>query len=375
MKKTLAFCLVLMLLFSVSARAEYEQYRLTADDTPERLQLWEVYPLDPHNVIVRSQTSQAWHVTWYRDGQVYRLLSSEGDWDSITSAEPVFESGSSFYMICRIPSDLEETAAYPPPNAAAQWTDSGLVNKVPLAERVKATRWGNRILVYETDQYHRICYNGKETVIPRKLADCISSSNCVVLADEVFLMTYRDPDAGESKLICLDHGNIRYMVDDSLRGRPMFPVWNQGFLSVQWDYIEWSDDRDFSPVRLLLADGNGQYIRTYLLSGDRVIITPAGSYFNEDTGTVTIYGSAENKAERIFAAFAMTLDEDMNVTGLDVRNIDPDYLGCEAAFSMTASGFPYVYLYNRWQPDAVCPVVIPFSLLEPAGVDYGLTLK
>ena len=209
MKKTLAFCLVLMLLFSVSARAEYEQYRLTADDTPERLQLWEVYPLDPHNVIVRSQTSQAWHVTWYRDGQVYRLLSSEGDWDSITSAEPVFESGSSFYMICRIPSDLEETAAYPPPNAAAQWTDSGLVNKVPLAERVKATRWGNRILVYETDQYHRICYNGKETVIPRKLADCISSSNCVVLADEVFLMTYRDPDAGESKLICLDHGNGR----------------------------------------------------------------------------------------------------------------------------------------------------------------------
>ena len=94
MKKALVFCLIIMLLFSASAQAEYEQYRLTADDTLERLGMWEVYPLDPHNVIVRSQTSRSWHVTWYRDGQVYRALASEGDWDSITSAEPVFESGS-----------------------------------------------------------------------------------------------------------------------------------------------------------------------------------------------------------------------------------------------------------------------------------------
>lgn len=375
MRKTLAFCLVMTLLFAASARAEYEQYRLAADDIPERLQMWEVFPLDQHNVIVRSQTSQSWHVTWYRDGQVYRALAPEGDWDSITSAEPVFDSGSSFYMICRIPSGQEETAAYPPPNAAAQWTDEGLVNKTPLAERVKATRWGNRVLIFETDRYHRICCNGKETFIPRELADSISSSRCIVLADEVFLMTYRDPDAGDSKLICLDHGNVRYKIDGSLQGREMFPVWNQGFLSVQWDYIEWSDDRDYSPVRLLHVDGKGQHIQTYHLSGDQVIITPTGSYFNPGTGTLTIYGSAENRSSKLFAAFAMTLDEDMNVTGLDVRNIDPDYLGCEAVFSLTTDGFPYVYLYNRWHPETVRPVVIPFSLLDPADNDHGMILK
>ena len=375
MKKALVFCLIIMLLFSASAQAEYEQYRLTADDTLERLGMWEVYPLDPHNVIVRSQTSRSWHVTWYRDGQVYRALASEGDWDSITSAEPVFESGSSFYMLCRIPTEQKETAAYPPPNAAAQWTDCGLVNKTPLAERVKATRWGNRILVFETDQYHRIRYNGKETIIPRELADSLSSSHCIALADEVFLMTYRDPDAGESKLLCLDHGNVRYKIDDSLRGWEMFPDGKQGFLSVDWDYIEWSDERDFSPVRLHHVDGNGQLIQTYRLSGDQVIITPTGSFFNPNDETITIYGSAENQVSEIFVVFAMTLDENMNVTGLDVRNIDPDYLGCEAVFSLTAAGFPYVYLYNRWHPDAVRPVVIPFSQLEPAEENYGLALK
>ncbi len=375
MKKTLVFCLIMMLLFSAPARAEYEQYRLTADDTLERLKMWEVFPLDPHNVIVRSQTSVSWHVAWYRDGEVYRVLSSEGDWDNITSAEPVFESGSSFYMICRIPAEQEETAAYPPPNATAQWTDNGLINKTPLAERVKATRWGNRILILETDRYQRIRYNGKDTVIPRKLADSISSSHCIVLADEVFLMTYRDSDAGESKLLCLDHGNIRYKIDGSLRGNEMFPDGKQGFLSVDWDYIEWSDERDFSPVRLHHVDGDGRLVQTYRLSGDQVIVTPAGSYFDPGSGTITVYGSVENQAAKVFAAFAMTLDEDMNVTGLDVRNIDPDYLGCEAAFSVTAAGFPYVYLYNRWQPDAVCPAVIPFSLLEPADQDYGLILK
>ena len=155
----------------------------------------------------------------------------------------------------------------------------------------------------------------------------------------------------------------------------MFPDGKQGFLSVDWDYIEWSDERDFSPVRLHHVDGNGQLIQTYRLSGDQVIITPTGSFFNPNDETITIYGSAENQVSKIFVVFAMTLDENMNVTGLDVRNIDPDYLGCEAVFSLTAAGFPYVYLYNRWHPDAVRPVVIPFSLLEPAEENYGLALK
>ena len=375
MKKALVFCLIIMLLFSTSAQAEYEQYQLTEGNTLESLQMWEVFPLDQHNVIVRAQTPQPWNVTWYRDGQVYRTLGAEGEWDSVTSAEPVFENGTTFYMLCRVPAAVEEETAYPPPNATAQWTDSGLVNKAPLAECVKATRWGNRILILETDQYQRIRYNGKETVIPRKLADYLRSSDCIALADEVFLMTYRDPDAGESKLLCLDHGNVRYKIDDSLRGWEMFPDGKQGFLSVDWDYIEWSDERDFSPVRLHHVDGNGQLIQTYRLSGDQVIITPTGSFFNPNDETITIYGSAENQVSKIFVVFAMTLDENMNVTGLDVRNIDPDYLGCEAVFSLTAAGFPYVYLYNRWHPDAVRPVVIPFSLLEPAEENYGLALK
>ena len=73
----------------------------------------------------------------------------------------------------------------------------------------------------------------------------------------------------------------------------------------------------------MFPDGNGQLIQTYRLSGDQVIITPTGSFFDPDAGTITKYGSAENQVSKIFPVFEMTLDESMSVTGLDVRNIEP----------------------------------------------------
>ena len=70
----------------------------------------------------------------------------------------------------------------------------------------------------------------------------------------------------------------------------------------------------------------------------------------------------------------MTLDENMNVTALDVWDIDPDYNGCEADIYLAPNGTPWVFLYNREHPDAIRPAAIPFFLLDQSGEDYGLQI-
>ena len=142
--------------------AEYEQYRLEVPEEDDAVQLWEIFPLDAHNVIVRMYSPDVpWHVNWYRDGKKIRSLVTAGDFDRKTPAEPVISENGLLYMLCRIPSEENAAGAWPAPNATAQWEDSGLTEVTPFSERVKATRWDNRIIIYETEEADRIWYNGK----------------------------------------------------------------------------------------------------------------------------------------------------------------------------------------------------------------------
>ena len=228
--------------------------------------------------------------------------------------------------------------------------------------------------IYETDQYVRISYNRKDTLVSRALVDSFkiktTRTSCIALADEVFLIPTR-----EDGLICLDHGNIRYKLDDSFLGNEMLADGQEGFFSCYWDYVEWTSDRDYSPVRLVHFDRNGQNDRTYQLFGDRVVITPYQTFINAQNDTITLYGSAVDSSRGMIAIFAMTLDKGMNVAGLDVWDIDSEYNGCEASVCLSPGGFPYVYLFHRNHPESIQPAVVPISMLERSSEDYGITLK
>ena len=375
-KRIIAGFLAVFMLLSASALAEYEQYRLEVPEKDDAVQLWEIFPLDAHNVIVRMYSPDVpWYINWYRDGERIRSLTTAGDHDRKTPAEPVIGKDGLLYMLCRIPAEENAAGAWPAPNATAQWEDSGLTQVTPITERVKATRWDNRIIIYETEEYTRIWYNGEDTFISHELADTLSTGKCFALADGVFLTQYRDRVNETSGLLCLDHGEVKYRLDDSVRGWDMFPDGKGGFFSSQWEYIEWTDKRNFDPVKLLHVNQDGQHDTTWELLGDRVILTADRSFYDPQAKTLTIYGNAVNTAQNILAVFAMTLDEDMNTIALDVRNIDPDYIGCETKTYLTADGYPYVYLFDRDHKDRLCPAVIPFSLAGQSDDDYGITVR
>ena len=75
-------------------------------------------------------------------------------------------------------------------------------------------------------------------------------------------------------------------------------------------------------------------------------------------------GGATDPSGGFFAVFAMTLDEDLPMTNPDVRDIDPDYTGYNAAICLTPGGSPHMYLYSLDQRGSVPPAVVPFSILE-----------
>lgn len=377
MKKLFCLLLGLFLFLSASALAEYDQYRLTVGDVSAAVR-WEIFPLDGHNVIVRAHNPGNWHVTWYRDGEPIRDLVPQGDYDRATSAEPVFEPDGSFTMLCRIPSDKPDTNGYnaPPPNASARWTEDGLTGITPLEERVKATRWDNRIVIYETDQYQRIRYNGKDSFIPLDLANTMWTSRWIALADEVLLTNYKNRETEESGVLCLDHGNVRFRIPKpDCWSLDYLPDGRRGFFASDWDIEEWTLKRNDSPVRMYHFNPDGQQDRRYLLQGDGVYLTPLQLFTDPGTGVRTLYGSMQSSSGKVNAVFAMGLDEDMNITGLDVRNIDPDYRKCETKIYLTAGGLAYVYLFNRDNPEAIRPALIPFSLMESSSDTHGLTLQ
>ena len=104
-------------------------------------------------------------------------------------------------------------------------------------------------------------------------------------------------------------------------------------------------------------------------------VTPCQVYFSTNDKNIILYGSAADPTGSAFAVFAMTLDENMSMTNLDVWDIDPDYTGYKAAIYLTRSGFPYVYLYSLDQQGSVQPAVVPFSMLEKSENDYDIILK
>ena len=363
MKKLCAFLLIAGLLFS-SALAEYEQYRLAGPRENESPGGWEIFPLDEHNVIVRVYRSQPWHTDWYRDGRLIRSLGPCSDFDQVTSAEPVMEQDGLAGMLFLANPSAEK---YPPPDSAAQWTEEGLTQAVPLEDKIIATRWDNRIIIYEKNLQACIRYNGKSTAIPTDLPYDIAF-DAVPLADDVFLIPVHSEESG-LQMLCLDHGSVRYRI--TVPSYSLFPDGNEGFLSVDWN----NGEPDDSAVRLSHFSRDGQCDRVYRLQGNGVLPLPYRAYSNPDSGLLTLYGSAQSLSGQRLSVFAMTLDADMNVTDLEVRNIDPDYAGCEAEIYLTPGGFPYVYLFNRDKPGKIRPVVIPFSLPEKSSDTLGLILQ
>ena len=374
MKKTCCLVMTLLLLFS-AALADWE---LTAENVGN-IRLLDVFPLDVHDVIVKSRDidRNTWHVGWYRDGQLFRELKPSGAWESQLrlAPDPVVGRDGLAGMLCYTPEGLMRyTVDNLPwgPNALAWWTGKGLENVTPLAEFLKASPADNRMILYEHEDYLRVWYDGKDTYIRRDLAAEILEGyhSGIPLADGVFLfrIRHREESSGEWMLVCVDHGEERWRIPMPNTGTYAADGMG-GFFCQEWNHRE-----KYVPVKIWHYDGNGARDRVLELKGDRVIVNMDCVYTEED-GTLTLYGSAVANSRGVYSVFALTLDGNLNVTGIDVRKTDPRYKAYNARTCLAPDGSAWTLVYDPLEPGRIAPQLIPFRLLEEDRDDHDLSLR
>ena len=389
MRRTFLFLLIgVLLTVSVSSYAEYKGYQLTAADPYGDTT---IYPLDAHNVIVRvrcySEEYRPWHVTWYRDGEIYRDLEGTGprmdhEEGNLCMPKPAGWDGEELSMsyctrkrkseyvwgVYGLTPDPENYETY-----LAQWTENGLEQAAFAPESWFGSFDNGRITVSSEENAWRIRYANEETLLPKDGLDGGVIAACIPVGERIILLKIVTRTSG-AFAVCLDHGQERYRValpqEETIEGRLFIPDINGGFFCV-----DGYRPGDYSPMYLMHYWSNGQPDRKVELSGRKVVVNVCASAIDPGSGLCTLYGTAAANSRKVYTAFAMTLDEDLNVIDLDVRKIDPEY-GCYDPMVFTApDGTAWVYIndltgkYNLW------PVLIPFSMLQKSRNKPGITVK
>ena len=389
MRRTFLFLLIgVLLTVSVSSYAEYKGYQLTAADPYGDTT---IYPLDAHNVIVRvrcySEEYRPWHVTWYRDGEIYRDLEGTGprmdhEEGNLCMPKPAGWDGEELSMsyctrkrkseyvwgVYGLTPDPENYETY-----LAQWTENGLEQAAFAPESWFGSFDNGRITVSSEENAWRIRYANEETLLPKDGLDGGVIAACIPVGERIILLKIVTRTSG-AFAVCLDHGQERYRValpqEETIEGRLFMPDKNGGFFCANG-----YRPGDYSPMYLMHYRADGQPDRKIELSGRKVVVNVCASAIDPGNGLCTLYGTAAANSRKVYTAFAMTLDEDLNVIDLDVRKIDPEY-GCYDPMVFTApDGTAWVYIndltgkYNLW------PVLIPFSMLQKSRNKPGITVK
>ena len=360
MKKVILMILAgILLMASVSAVAEYKDYRLTEGDMSID-STWGYLALDAHNTVVLNRTmTKGWHVTWYRDGKLYRDISGKGDITMVPAV--VGRDGDTLFMAKKVAKDNTEVTYM-------KWTEEGLTD-IPASE-VSSFDIDDPAVIKEGDSW-KIRYHGNETVLPDSIpAEGEEIQGCMVAGKGLFLVETDKQEGFKEYITCIDHGEVKYKAELPWSAYFQAPDGKGGFITT-YTY----PDVDYSPVELTHYDAQGEADRHLRLTGNKVVLSVWESRLDEETGLCTIYGSAVAKSRKVFTVFAMTLDEDLKVCKLDMRKVDPEYQDYDPRFYMAPDGTAYVIIQDMRDKKKLRPVLIPFSLLEESKETYGVDLQ
>ncbi len=393
MKKWLLILLAgIMLAVIASAGAEYKNYQITEGNW------WDCFPLDSHNTVVAARLwngdsePDPWYVCWYRDGELFRELTGEiPDQEDDRTGKllipyPALWDGENLSMyFCVRKGELKTytqgslIVAHDPGSFdtyMADWTENGLENLhiLPDAWFDEYDQDFRRIVVYSGSKGRTAIYNGNETILPDSVpADLKENVVRVLPVDNgIALLKVLDNVNYRSQAVCLDHGRERYRItlpqNELNPNRILLQEKNGGFFCM-----DGFRGGGYEPEYLMHYREDGQYDRTLVLVGDNVVVHAHASATDSGSGICTVYGTAVADSRKVYTAFAMEIDENLNVSRLDVRKIDPSYGDYSPVILIASDGTPYVFIEN-YSDKPLWPVLIPFSELKKSDKTYGLRL-
>lgn len=395
MKRTIAFLLLAVLLAAaVSAGAEYRGYNAVMGEPLNGARHY--YPLDAHNAVIYYRPydeTTPWHVTWHRDGEVYRDLEGPcGDRHDLEwrVPKPFSWDGETLTVTFKVRKTEEyksrkDIDAPDPDNYTvmiAEWTKSGLAQVREPEEAWYNLYEGGRTVLYRGETAWTVRRDGRETVLPGSVSTGAWVTNCLPAGEDAFLLKFRDGDTGTPYVVRADGGRETYRTvvpveemhtnDDSVSFRLFAPDRLGGFFRQ-----DGFNHGDYSPVYLVHYNAAGKEDRTLVLKGDDVCLSLLAAAQGPE-GICTVYGSMVANSRKIYTVFALTFDENLNILRQDIRNIDPQY-GCYGpAIYLAQDGTPWVQIDEVGSEGSgylgLAPVLIPFDKLEKTEKSYGLKI-
>lgn len=390
MKKTVLIMLVCVLLaLSASAGATYDKYKVTRGDATYAF-AWNIYPLDARNVVVVARTDKdvPWHVTWYRDGELFRDLAgyvADPFLEDCVIPRPVIWDGEQLTVgyserlgEFRKVRDSEGAVSPDPENYQsylAVWTERGLEKISELPDNWYDTMDLGRVTVRHEDGVFRILIDGEEAVLPEEIAQLPKEDTlnleCWPAEDGVFLLPYVSHSDFIQHVACVDHGTLRYDAEiDGMESWLLLPDGQGGFFNKP----DGSVAEPYDPVKLTHYDADGKADRDMQLKGDSVVLRLEGAAKAPD-GKLLLYGSAVAESRQVYTVFTMALDEDLKVDNLDVRNIDPTYSSYIPYLKHAPDGTVWVLIFKVENTGYGRPVLIPFTELEKSEDSHGLAFE
>lgn len=389
MKKRIAALLMVLLLAAAStAGAKYDLYEVRLGDASYFVG-WSFCPLDARNAVVTalSDNGKPWHVGWYRDGELFRDLAGYIDdiyLEDRVIPRPVLWDGENLTMGFSVRKEafrsvVKDGLVYADPDNYedyfAEWTEKGLENRRFVPDGWYDAQMLGRVLFSHKNYAFSLRINGEDTPLPEGFAG-LKKENLLNLkyypaGKERFLLSWRNTSDIYQYIACVDHGKKRSeTVLPMEEGWLILPDGTGGFLSQ----IGWYTG-DYEPVRLAHFTADGERDRVLELKGNQVVVRALQAVTDEQSGNVILYGTAVAHSRKVYTAFAMTLDRDLNVTDLDVRNIDPVYKAYCPDLQTAPDGTAWLLIGDVEGKVRYRPVMIPFYALEKSNENFGLTLK
>lgn len=392
MKRTIAFLLLAVLLAAaVSAGAEYRGWNAVMGEPLNGARHY--YPLDAHNAVIYYRPydeTTPWHVTWHRDGKVYRDLEGPcGDRHDLEwrVPKPFSWDGETLTVTYRVRQTEQyqrrmDVDAPDPDNYTvmiADWTASGLTNARAVEENWSGLFEGGRTVVYRRETGAVIRRDGKETAVPDSIPAGTMFLDCCPAGEDAFLLKFRGDD-GKAYVVRAENGREIYRAEvpvsetytgDEAVSFRLFSADRAGGFIRQ----EGFNHGDYSPVYLVHYNAAGKEDRTLVLKGDDVCLSLLRAAQDQE-GLLTVYGSMVSNSRKIYTVFALTFDDDLNLLRRDVRKIDPEYGDYSPGIFLAQDGTPWAKIEEvngeggGWL--GLCPVLIPFDKLEKTDKTYGL---
>lgn len=340
-----------------------------------------------------GRTDLPWHVSWWKDHQLYRDLPyyPGGSAAALNSAQFLVEKDGSFRVMIFTPIGIAAPGDSKPTRCDLfQWTEKGLTDPIsisplpgvapPTGQWLQACgRWAVGQARPEGGENILYVFNmkGEQTfswALPLdrdwRLQRFIELEDGAFLAEMYSIHNdYTRRSNPGVVLLCLDENGVRWQksypdyvgLRADGRGGAVISVNQKG--------------SSYDPYSVVLVDRNGVEKAAKTISGNRVVVGLDSPQWNEEQKAYTFYGYAVANSRRYYSVYRLVTDERLQPLQWDVRALDRDWGDYSPGIIRSPQGGVFVITHKMTADGFTGDVaLIPFDEL-PATGNPGLKLQ